>query len=184
MKVIVNGKEKDLKAGSTLKAAVAGEPYVKGGLVSVRLSEKKVVTETRDFELVTDAGTTNESSASQPANTLAGSSVSPFGSVSVAICEQPSNAPAPRFDTFPGIAISVRDVQSLNAAAPMFVMLSGSQSDASDAHPSNMPGMIVRPVRSTASRICSGESSFMDPTRSMVPSETVIKQSSSYSIVF
>ncbi|MBO4568446.1 MAG: methanogenesis marker 3 protein, partial [Candidatus Methanomethylophilaceae archaeon] len=57
MKVIVNGKEKDLKAGSTLKAAVAGEPYVKGGLVSVRLSEKKVVTETRDFELVTDAGT-------------------------------------------------------------------------------------------------------------------------------
>jgi putative methanogenesis marker protein 3 len=57
MKVTVNGKEKSLKAGSTLKSAVSGEPYVKGGLVSVRLSEKKVVTETRDFEVVTDAGT-------------------------------------------------------------------------------------------------------------------------------
>ncbi|MBR6038355.1 MAG: methanogenesis marker 3 protein [Candidatus Methanomethylophilaceae archaeon] len=57
MIVTVNGKEKKLKAGSTLKTAVAGEPYVKGGLVSVRLSEKKVVAETRDFEISTDAGT-------------------------------------------------------------------------------------------------------------------------------
>ncbi len=57
MKVIVNGKEKKLKAGATLKTAIAGEPYEKGALVSVFLSEEKVVKETSDFELVTEAGT-------------------------------------------------------------------------------------------------------------------------------
>ena len=57
MKIIVNGKEKSVKAGSTLKSAIAGEPYEKGALVSVHLSEEKVVTETSDFELVTEAGT-------------------------------------------------------------------------------------------------------------------------------
>ena len=43
MQVIVNGKEKKLKAGATLKTAIAGEPYEKGALVSVFLSEEKVV---------------------------------------------------------------------------------------------------------------------------------------------
>ncbi|MBR2255245.1 MAG: methanogenesis marker 3 protein, partial [Candidatus Methanomethylophilaceae archaeon] len=57
MKVVVNGKEKNLRARSTLKTAVAGEPYVKGSMISVHLSEEKVVNETSDFELVTDAGT-------------------------------------------------------------------------------------------------------------------------------
>lgn len=56
MKVIVNGVEKDVRAGSTLKSVIAGEPYVKGSMVSVHLSEEKVVTATRDFEIVTDAG--------------------------------------------------------------------------------------------------------------------------------
>ena len=57
MQVIVNGKEKKLKAGATLKTAIAGEPYEKGALVSVFLSEEKVVKETSDFEVVTEAGT-------------------------------------------------------------------------------------------------------------------------------
>ena len=39
MKVIVNGKEKKLRAGATLKTAIAGEPYVKGSLIAVHLSE-------------------------------------------------------------------------------------------------------------------------------------------------
>jgi len=56
MKVIVNGKEKTLKAGATLKEAVAGEVYVKDTLVSVHLSTEKLVKETDDFELVTSAG--------------------------------------------------------------------------------------------------------------------------------
>lgn len=57
MKVIVNGKEKTLRAGSTLKTAVADEPYVKGTLVSVHLSEERLIKETSDFELVTPRGT-------------------------------------------------------------------------------------------------------------------------------
>ena len=57
MKVIVNGAEKTLRAGSTLKTAIAGEPYVKGALIAVHLSEERVVTETRDFQFETDKGT-------------------------------------------------------------------------------------------------------------------------------
>ncbi len=56
MKVIVNGAEKTLRAGSTLKTALAGEPYVPGSLVSVHLSSEKVVKETSDFEIVTEKG--------------------------------------------------------------------------------------------------------------------------------
>ncbi len=56
MKVMVNGKEKTLKAGATLKSAIAGEPYVKDTLISVHLSEERVVKETSDFELVTESG--------------------------------------------------------------------------------------------------------------------------------
>ena len=57
MKIIVNGKEKTVRAGSTLKTAIAGEPYVKGTPISVHLSEEKVVKETNDFEIKTDRGT-------------------------------------------------------------------------------------------------------------------------------
>ncbi|MBR7153283.1 MAG: methanogenesis marker 3 protein [Candidatus Methanomethylophilaceae archaeon] len=56
MRVVVNGREKNLRAGATLKSAIADEPYVKGSMVSVHLSEDRVVTATRDFEIVTDAG--------------------------------------------------------------------------------------------------------------------------------
>ena len=57
MIVTVNGKEKKLRAGSTLKTAIAGEPYQKGTLIAVHLSEERLVTETSDFELETDRGT-------------------------------------------------------------------------------------------------------------------------------
>jgi putative methanogenesis marker protein 3 len=56
MKVYINGKEKDLKAGSTLKSALGDEKYIKDTLIAVYLSEEKVVKETNDFELVTDRG--------------------------------------------------------------------------------------------------------------------------------
>ena len=57
MKVLVNGREKTLRSGATLKAAVAGEPYAKGSLVAVHLSEERLVSETSDFEIATDRGT-------------------------------------------------------------------------------------------------------------------------------
>ena len=57
MKVIVNGHEKELKKGATLKAAIADEPYYKNTLIAVHLSEEKLVQETSDFEIVTNRGT-------------------------------------------------------------------------------------------------------------------------------
>ena len=57
MKIIVNGREKTVRAGCTLKTAISGEPYVKGTPISVHLSEEKVVKETSDFEIQTDRGT-------------------------------------------------------------------------------------------------------------------------------
>jgi len=57
MKVIVNGHEKELKKGATLKTAIAGEPYNKDTLIAVHLSEEKLVQETSDFEIVTNRGT-------------------------------------------------------------------------------------------------------------------------------
>ncbi len=57
MKVIVNGKEKTLKKGATLKAAIAGEIYNKDTLIAVYLSEERLVQETSDFEIVTNRGT-------------------------------------------------------------------------------------------------------------------------------
>ncbi len=56
MKITVNGVEKTIRSGATLKTAIAGEPYVKGSLVAVHLSEERVVTETRDFQFETDRG--------------------------------------------------------------------------------------------------------------------------------
>ncbi|MDR3282101.1 MAG: methanogenesis marker 3 protein [Candidatus Methanoplasma sp.] len=57
MKIVVNGKEKDLKAGATLKDALYGERHVDGTLVSVHLSTDKLRTVTGDFEIETTAGT-------------------------------------------------------------------------------------------------------------------------------
>ncbi len=57
MKVIVNGKTKELKKGATLKSAIADEPYYKDTLIAVHLSEEKLVQETSDFEIVTNRGT-------------------------------------------------------------------------------------------------------------------------------
>ncbi len=57
MKVIVNGKEKVLKSGATLKTAISGEPYYKDTLIAVHLSQEKLVQETSSFEIVTNKGT-------------------------------------------------------------------------------------------------------------------------------
>ena len=56
MKIIVNGKEKTVKSGATLKTAIAGEPYSKDTLIAIHLSEEKLVQETSDFEIVTNRG--------------------------------------------------------------------------------------------------------------------------------
>ena len=56
MKVIVNGKEKELKKGATLKSAIADEIYNKDTLIAVHLSEEKLVQETSDFEVETTRG--------------------------------------------------------------------------------------------------------------------------------
>lgn len=56
MKVLVNGTEKKVGKGATLKDAVSGEVYSKDSLISVHLSTDKLVSETNDFELTTSAG--------------------------------------------------------------------------------------------------------------------------------
>ncbi len=56
MKVIVNGQEKTLKKGATLKSAISGEQYDKDTLIAVHLSEEKLTQETSDFEIVTTRG--------------------------------------------------------------------------------------------------------------------------------
>ncbi|MCL2295981.1 MAG: methanogenesis marker 3 protein [Methanomassiliicoccaceae archaeon] len=57
MRITVNGKEKDLAKGATLKDAVKGEIYKPGSLISVHISTEKLTGETDDFELVTSKGT-------------------------------------------------------------------------------------------------------------------------------
>jgi len=57
MKIVVNGKEREFKAGATLKDVVTGENYVDGSLISVHMSTEKVTSETSDFELETSVGT-------------------------------------------------------------------------------------------------------------------------------
>ncbi len=56
MKVTVNGKEKVLKDGSSLKDAVKGENYVEGSLISIYLSTERMTQTTNDFSIVTDRG--------------------------------------------------------------------------------------------------------------------------------
>jgi len=57
MKVTVNGKEKELAKGATLKEAIKGEVYVPGSVISIHLSTEKLIGETNDFELITSKGT-------------------------------------------------------------------------------------------------------------------------------
>ena len=57
VKIIVNGKEKEVANGATLKEAIKGETYEPGSLISVLLSTEKLIGETNDFELVTSKGT-------------------------------------------------------------------------------------------------------------------------------
>ncbi len=57
MKVIVNGRERKLRAGATLKDALKGEPHAEGAVVSVHLSTERLVEETDSFELVFPCGT-------------------------------------------------------------------------------------------------------------------------------
>lgn len=56
MKVTVNGNQKTLRDGATLKDAVAGEHYIKGSDVSVHLSTEKVTEVSNDFALLTPRG--------------------------------------------------------------------------------------------------------------------------------
>lgn len=56
MKISINGKDKVLKAGATLKDAIAGEPYNSGSLIAIHLSVDTVTKKTNDFELVTTRG--------------------------------------------------------------------------------------------------------------------------------
>lgn len=53
---MVNGKNKNLKAGAKLKDAISKEFHVKDSLVSIHLSTDRLVKETNDFELVMTSG--------------------------------------------------------------------------------------------------------------------------------
>ncbi|AIZ56494.1 hypothetical protein Mpt1_c06070 [Candidatus Methanoplasma termitum] len=57
MRITVNGKEKEVAKGATLKEAVKGEIYEPGSLISIHLSTEKLIGETNEFELVTSNGT-------------------------------------------------------------------------------------------------------------------------------
>ena len=57
MKVTVNGLEKTLKDGATLKDAVAGEIYHSGSEVSIILSTERIRKESNNFEIETEHGT-------------------------------------------------------------------------------------------------------------------------------
>ncbi len=56
MKISINGKDKTLKDGATLKDAIIGELYNKGSLVAIHLSVDTVTKKTNDFEIVTKEG--------------------------------------------------------------------------------------------------------------------------------
>jgi len=57
MKVTVNGSEKVLKTGATLKDAVVGETYHSGSEVSIILSTERIRKESNNFEIETKHGT-------------------------------------------------------------------------------------------------------------------------------
>ena len=56
MKVIVNGRERDLKDGASLKDALKGEPHVPGTVVAIHKSTESLRTESDDFEVRTNRG--------------------------------------------------------------------------------------------------------------------------------
>lgn len=56
MKVTVNGKEKNLPEGATLKDAIKGEKYVDGTSLAIHLSTEKVTEVTNDFAISTSRG--------------------------------------------------------------------------------------------------------------------------------
>ena len=56
MIVTVNGKEKKLKDGSTLKDALKGEPYEPGTVVAIHKSTESLRVESDDFEVMTNKG--------------------------------------------------------------------------------------------------------------------------------
>lgn len=56
MKISINGKDKILKAGATLKDAIVDEPYDIGSLIAIHLSAETVIKKTNDFEIVTKKG--------------------------------------------------------------------------------------------------------------------------------
>jgi putative methanogenesis marker protein 3 len=56
LKVTVNGKERELPKGATLKDAAAGEIYFPGSLISLHLSTDRIREETSDLELLTTKG--------------------------------------------------------------------------------------------------------------------------------
>ena len=56
MKVIVNGKERNLKDGALLKDALKGEPYEPGTVVAIHKSTESLRTESDDFEVMTNRG--------------------------------------------------------------------------------------------------------------------------------
>lgn len=56
MKISINGKDKTLKAGATLKDAIADELYNSGSLIAIHLSVDTVIKKTNDFEIVTKKG--------------------------------------------------------------------------------------------------------------------------------
>lgn len=56
MKVYVNGAERTVRSGSTLRTIVSGEPYEKGALIAVRRSDEHAVSATSDFEVETEHG--------------------------------------------------------------------------------------------------------------------------------
>ena len=56
MKVIVNGRERDLKDGASLKDALKGETHVPGTVVAIHKSTESLRTESDDFEVRTNRG--------------------------------------------------------------------------------------------------------------------------------
>jgi len=56
MKLIVNGREKDVPAGSSVADVIKGEPYDVGSAVALIRSMEQVKKETSEFELITTKG--------------------------------------------------------------------------------------------------------------------------------
>lgn len=115
MKVTVNGKEKTLKEGATLKDAIQGETYVEGSTISIYLSTEKVTEVTNDFCIETSRGemvlhlydTPEAKLFRQLASSVTGSNVRwsnkslvAFGSFPTGITSSPEAGQYRRYDCF------------------------------------------------------------------------------------